>query len=37
MTLDDIDELKAKRLCYHCVGDTYLSAVIRAGSPKWTR
>jgi len=30
MTLDDIDELKAKSLCYHCVGDAYLSEEIKA-------
>ena len=30
MTLDDIDELKAKESCYHCVGDAYLSEEIKA-------
>jgi hypothetical protein len=27
---NDIDELKAKKLCHHCVGEAYLSAEIRA-------
>jgi hypothetical protein len=30
MMQHDIDELKEKKLCYHCVGEAYLSAEIRA-------